>query len=330
MTSLITRRRAIALVAAAAGLPLVFKAGSAQARLVRWEGTLLGAPASIKLYHSDEAKARAAIEAGLAEARRLEAIFSLYRADSAIALLNREGALANPPAELVDLAREARAMAELTDGAFDPTVHPVWQLYFRHFTATAPDANGPSAEAIARARQLVDWRGLDVAADRIAFAKPGMGLTLNGIAQGYITDRTADVLRAHGLEKMLVDMGEPRALSTKPDGSAWRLGIANPADPKQAVAEVSAVDKAVATSGGYGTLFDEAGRFTHLIDPASGRTAPALAGVTVIADTASRADAVSTALSVAPEAQRQAIVRAAKVDEAIFVTPAGVVARIAG
>lgn len=330
MTTLLTRRRAIAVVAAAAGLPLIFKAGAAQARLIRWEGTLLGAPASIKLYHGDEAKARAAIDAGLAEAKRLEAIFSLYRADSAISILNREGRLDNAPAEFTELAVEARAMAELTEGAFDPTVHPLWQVYFRHFTASAIDPAGPSAATLAEARKLVDWRGLDIEAGRIAFAKPGMGLTLNGIAQGYVTDRVSEVLRAHGLDKMLVDMGEPRALAAKPDGSAWTVGIANPADPKQAIAEVSVVDRAVATSGGYGTVFDEAGRFTHLIDPATGRTAPALAGVTVIATRAARADALSTALSVAPAAKRQAIISGVGDVEAIFVTPDGVVARVTG
>lgn len=328
MSVTITRRRALTILAAAAGVPLVLHATKARAGLVKWEGTALGAPASLSLYHTDEGAARAAIDAAVAELRRLEGIFSLYRADSAMAELNRAGRLDAAPAELVELMGRAVETAALTGGAFDPTVQPLWRLYFDHFTAADPDPAGPAAEAVTAARALVDWRAVRVEAASVAFARPGMGVTLNGIAQGYITDRVSGVLRAHGLERMLVDMGEPRALAAKPDGSAWRIGIADPTAPARSVTTLDVVDKAVATSGGYGTTFDGAGRFTHLIDPASGDTAPALAGVTVVADTATRADALSTALSVAPAARRRAIVTAAGGVTALFVAADGTITTI--
>lgn len=325
-----TRRRAITVLAAAAGLPLLLKAGSAQARLFRWEGTTLGAPSTIQLYHTDETRARAAIQAAMAELARLEAIFSVYRADSAISALNRDGVLENAPAEFIELITHARGLADLSGGAYDPTVQPVWQLYFRHFTAASPDPAGPSDRDLAAALALVDWHGIeiDAAASRVALARPGMGVTLNSGAQGYITDRVAAVLRSHGFEKMLVDMGEPRALSTKPDGSAWRIGIANPADPSSAVTEIEVVDQCVSTSGGYGTLFDSAGKFTHLIDPRTGRTAPALLGVSVVADTATQADGLSTAMLLAPPERRQDILRGAGGVMALYVTPEGVVSMV--
>ncbi|MBI5162652.1 MAG: FAD:protein FMN transferase [Magnetospirillum sp.] len=328
MSVVLTRRRVITIAAAAAGLPLLLKARGAEARLVSWEGTALGAPASIRLYHTDEGKARAAIDAGLKELARLEAIFSVYRADSAVSALNRDGRLVNPPAELVELLGKSLALAAISDGVYDPTIQPVWQLYFRHFTAATVDPAGPSAADLAAAVARVGWRNVENGSDRIAFARPGLGLTLNSGAQGYITDRVADVLRGHGFDRTLVDMGEPRALGAKPDGSAWRIGIANPANPAQAVTELDLVDKAISTSGGYGTLFDEAGRFTHLIDTRSGRTAPALAGVSVVADTATIADGLSTAMLMAPVERRQAILKAAGGLKAIFVTPAGVMATV--
>ena len=328
MTVKVTRRRAITVLAAAAGLPLMLKAGSAQARLVSWEGTTLGAPSTIKLYGPDEAKARAAIEASLAEQARLESIFSVYRADSVISRLNRDGAVDNVPPEFVELLNRALTVAELSDGAYDPTVQPVWQLYFRHFTAATVDPAGPASQDLAAALALVGWRNVAIDGTRVSFSRPGMGLTLNSGAQGYITDRVAAVLRAHGFQNMLVDMGEPRGLSTKPDGSAWRIGIANPANPSQAITEIDVVDQCVATSGGYGTVFDEAGKFTHLIDPRTGRTAPALLGVSVVAPTATQADGLSTAmLMVAPE-NRQKLLRAAGGQVALFVTPDGVLTTI--
>ncbi|MBF0093431.1 MAG: FAD:protein FMN transferase [Alphaproteobacteria bacterium] len=328
MTALLTRRRAITVLAAAAGLPLLLKVRDAQARVVRWEGTTLGAPSAIQLYHHDEAKARAAIDAGLAELARLENIFSIYRPDSALSALNRDGALNDAPPEFIEMLTRALELAAVSDGLYDPTVQPVWQLYFRHFTAASADPAGPSGADVAAALELVNWRGIGIDGARVSFARPGMALTLNSGAQGYITDRVTAVLRGHGFENMLVDMGEPRALSTKPDGSAWRIGIANPADPARAITEIDVVDKCVATSGGYGTLFDADGKFSHLIDPRTGRTVPAMLGVSVIADTATKADGLSTAMLLAPPERRRSILSAAGGLKAIYVTPEGVVSTV--
>lgn len=330
MTVTFTRRRAVTVLAAAAGLPLLMKIGTAEARTVRWEGTALGAPASIQLFHTDEATARAAIAAGLTELARLEAIFSVYRADSAISSLNRDSVLDKAPPEFVELLEHALSLAAKSEGVYDPTVQPLWQLYFRHFTASNPDPAGPSESDLAAARALVGWQSVEVDAGRkrISFARPGMGLTLNSGAQGYITDRVAAALRSHGFDRMLVDMGEPRAISTKPDGSAWRIGIANPADPSQAITTLEVVDKSVSTSGGYGTIFDSAGAFTHLIDPRTGRTAPALLGVSVVADTATQADGLSTAMLLTPVERRRDLLVAAGGLKAVYVTPEGVVSTV--
>jgi thiamine biosynthesis lipoprotein len=328
MSVTFTRRRAITVLAAAAGLPLLLNATGAEARLVRWEGTTLGAKSTIQLYHKDEAKARAAIDAALAELARLEAIFSVYRADSALSALNRDGALADAPAEFVEMLTRALHLAEISEGIYDPTIQPVWQAYFRHFTQPGAVASGPSDAELGAALALVDWKGVKIDGSRVSFARPGMGLTLNSGAQGFITDRVAAVLRDHGFSQMLVDMGEPRALDAKPDGSAWRIGIANPADPAKAVTHIDVVDACVATSGGYGTVFDDAARFTHLIDPRTGRTAPALASVSVVAKTAGQADGLATAMLLAEPGRRQAILKAGGGDRAIYVTPAGVVATV--
>lgn len=330
MPTVISRRRFITFVAVAASLPMLLKTGRAQARPVRWDGTALGAPASIQLYHTDEAQAHAAITAGLAELKRLEAIFSVYRADSSISMLNREGVLENAPDDFIAMLTRALSLAKISDGVYDPTIQPLWQTYFRHFTASNPDPAGPSQRDLSAALALVNWRAVEVDAGnkRVSFARPGMGLTLNSGAQGYITDRVADVLRAHGFDRMLVDMGEPRALSAKPDGSAWRIAIANPANPGNAVTTLEVVDKCVSTSGGYGTLFDSAGTFTHLIDTRTGRTAPAMLGVSVVADTGSIADGLSTAMLMAPVERRHAILKAAGGLKAIYVTPEGVVSTV--
>ena len=309
---------------------MLLKAGGAQARPVRWDGTSMGAPASIQLYHSNEAQARTAIAAGLDELKRLETIFSVYRSDSAISQLNREGVLKNAPSDFIAMLTRALTLAKISDGVYDPTVQPLWQTYFRHFTAANPDPAGPAQSDVAAALALVDWRAVEIDAENnhVSFTRPGMGLTLNSGAQGYITDRVTDILRAHGFDRMLVDMGEPRAISTKPDGTAWRIGIANPANPGSTLTTLEVVNKCVATSGGYGTLFDSAGAFTHILNTRTGRTAPALLGVSVVADKGIIADGLSTAMLMAPVELRLSILKAAGGDKAIFVTPEGVVSTV--
>lgn len=308
-----SRRRFIRLVAATAA----FAAGSlrhvasaaAAERPYVWRGTALGAAAKLKLHHPDTNLVRAAGARAIAEIRRLESIFSLYRPDSVVCELNRRGALAAPPPELVELLRFARHMHRLTDGAFDPTVQPLWSLYATHFAGGA--TKGPPEDAIERALWKVGLDHVEVSEDRIAYRRPGMALTFNGVAQGYITDQIADGLRAAGFDHCLVDMGELRALGDRPDGSPWRVGIDDPDAPSSVVETIEIVGRAVATSGSYGFQFDPTGRFNHLFDPRTGNSASLYRSVTAIMPRAAPADALSTALSLMPEDRIPDALRAA-------------------
>nr|WP_247879220.1 FAD:protein FMN transferase [Azospirillum brasilense] len=200
-------------------------------------------------------------------------------------------------------ARRSRPAAVRTDGAFDPTVQPLWQLYAGHFARPGADPAGPPEAVLRAARELVDHRKLRVEPGRVAFAGRGMAVTLNGIAQGYVTDRVSERLRAEGMTDVLVDLGEIRALGHHPSGRPWSVGLADPLVEGRNAGTLEIAERAVATSGGYGTPFDAAGRFTHLFDPATGGCAREWLAVTVLAPDATTADALSTALSVAPEAR---------------------------
>ncbi len=275
---ILSRRRFIAISAAA------LVARPALARPVRrWTGTALGARASLTLSHPEADRLVASV---LAEIARLEQVFSLYRADSALSRLNRDAAIDGPPFELVECLSIAGAVHAATGGAFDPTVQPLWAAYAEaHAAGTAP-----AATAIAAARRLVGWAGVDVAPARIALARPGMAITLNGIAQGYIADRVARMLQAEGLAEILIDTGELRALGGMPGGGDWPV-------QRAAGGPIALRDRALASSAPLGTTFDAAGRVGHILDPQSGRPAPPQGGmVTVTAPTAALADALSTGL----------------------------------
>ncbi len=297
----VSRRRFLTIVAGVGGLSAVLGMnGALQARadapatdgLYRWQGTALGARARLYIHHPDSREARRLTGLALAEIDRLEKIFSLYRADSSLVALNRSGRLDGPPLDLVVLLDRARNWSDRTGGAFDVTLQPLWVLYRRHFAADDPDPRGPAPAEIAAAKSLVDYRDLEIGSHRLRLGRRGMAVTLNGIAQGYITDRVADLLRAEGLEQVIVDLGEIQALGNHPEGRPWRVGL-----DQGKTLEV--VDAAVATSARQGTSFDAAGVFSHLLDPRNGRPSQGIQAATVVAEEACDADALSTALLIA-------------------------------
>lgn len=305
MQSAFPRRRFIGLTAAAAGLALLpLRAAAVPAEAVRWRGRALGATAELIVHHPDRAQASRLVARAATEIARLEGIFSLYRPDSTLSTLNRQGALAAPPPELVEVLEISRDVWTLSDGAFDPTIQPLWLAYADHFAAPGADPAGPSPETIEKALALV---GLDEVAfnrDRVAFAHAGMALTLNGVAQGFITDRIVELLRAGGVESALADIGEVRALGSRPDGSPWRVGIAGSAD------EIGLVDRAIATSSPSGFRFGGEGSPGHILDPRSGLALSRHESVSVLAPEAALADALATAFCLMETAQIEALLPA--------------------
>ena len=321
----VTRRRAIGITAAAAGLTLVPLGGAArpEANLVTWRGQAMGALASLQIHHTDRNAAERLVRQAVSELRRLEKIFSLYREDSALVALNRSGVLPSPPQELIFLLDECRRCWELTDGAFDPTVQALWTLYHEHFSKQGHDPAGPSAAALQAALDKVGFRCVAFDSNRIVLGRRGMGLTLNGIAQGYATDRIVAILRAGGIERSLVDMGESRAVGSRDEGAPWRVGIADPDAPERLGETLEIVDRAVATSGAYGFRFDPGGRFNHLLDPNSGASARLYKSVTVIARTATEADGLSTAFSLLPRERIEWALRTVKDGQVRLTTELG-------
>ncbi|HYH17352.1 MAG TPA: FAD:protein FMN transferase [Azospirillum sp.] len=313
-----SRRRFLTIAAATlAGWPRAPRAAPDDA--VRWSGTVMGMDGRLVLQSEDRARAARAVGACLVEIARLERVFSLFRADSALTRLNRDGMLVGPPAELVEVLAEAQRMTALSSGAFDVTIQPLWDLYARHFAKPGADAAGPDDAAIAAALARIGMEGVAFSDQGIAFLNPGMAVTLNGIAQGYITDRIAALLRAEGFRHVLIDMGELRTLGPRADGAPWRVAVDGPGDPLT----LDVADVAVATSSGAGTVFDPAGRHHHIFNPATGRSSQQARRVTVVARNATTADALSTALTVLPAEQARRCFEASDALEAYLVPPDG-------
>jgi len=290
---MLTRRRFIQISAACTASSLLVTPGRAAAPVTRWTGTAMGAKTSITLAHPDEADAQRIVAAARAEIARLERTFSLYRADSTISRLNLEGHLAHPPFDFLSLLSLVDGLNDATQGAFDPTIQPLWRLYARHFADPATMGDTPDPKMIQAARDRIGWKSVIADSAQVRFAGPGMNLTLNGIAQGYATDRVADLLRAEGLSNVLVDVGEIRALGRHPDGRPWRAGLAARGNA-EVEERIEIAEAALATTAPLGTVLDTAGEVPHLIDPRTGEPGGRWRRVSVLGPSAAVADGLST------------------------------------
>lgn len=284
-----TRRRAIGIFAAAAAGALA--GGPARSATdYAWRGVAMGADATILFNGIDRDSARSAVELVVAEIDRLENALSLFRQESELCRLNRDHCLQSPGADLRRALVLAIDMAAASGGLFDPTVQALWEAYADWFAAT-PDAGTPPEEMIARARTEVDWRQVTIDRDSIRLGT-GQRLTLNGLGQGYVTDRIADLLAARGLNHVFVDLGEQRAVGAMLDGRAWQVD-------RPHTAPIGLLGGALATSEGAGCVLGAGGAAHHLFDPRSGRSADGWKTVTVHHRSAAVADALSTTFYVA-------------------------------
>jgi thiamine biosynthesis lipoprotein len=288
-----------------AGLPPIIasvRATAPKAHVHSWQGEVLGALSELTLWHPDAAFAQRTILRVRQEIDRLERIFSLYRRDSEISRLNATGTLLKPSPELRKVVEESRRLGELSGGAFDISVQPLWRLYEAHFWSRADIQSDIAARARDVAHSVVDFRQIDSGAPAIAFARTGMAITLNGIAQGFVSDAIADMLRNEGYTSAVVDLGEYRIIGRHPDGRPWRIGIRERGNVGSIDRMVDLEDVALAVSGGYGTTFEASGRCHHIFDPRTGASANRLVDVAVIGPRATAADGLATAIYVAGEA----------------------------
>ena len=288
---MLSRRRFMTI---SAGLALGGAACPAAAKTVSWKGTALGAEAKLIITGLPEAEGKRLIRLALKEIDRLENIFSLYRAGSTLCVLNSKSRLQSPPADLLSVLSQVDVIHAATGGFFDPTVQPLWQAFAEY-------GGSPEQRLVNGAREKVGWHLVNYSMTEIEFTRPGVQLTLNGIAQGFITDRVSALLRSEGLENAVVNIGEISALGHKPGSSGWRVELAANGD-EVPTDFVQLKDRCVATSAPLGTTFD--GVNSHIICPVTGR--PVRSGwqrVSVVHRSAAIADGLSTAAILMNEAQ---------------------------
>ena len=233
---------------------------------------------------------------------------STWERDSNLSRFNRAPAMSWQvlPDALFKVLACALDIAHASDGAYDPTVGPLVELW-----GFGPSREGhriPDADALLAARERIGWRSIQLRHDSHAAWQPGgVSVDLSAIAKGHGVDAVVAYLRRVGIERALIDVGgELYGLGCKAGGTPWRVLVdALPDDDEPAGDAVEPCvlqlrDMAAATSGDRWHRFEQAGRrYSHTLDPRTGMpVAHDTAAVTVVAADAMRADAWATALTV--------------------------------
>jgi thiamine biosynthesis lipoprotein len=269
--------------------------------MIRHRFHALGAEAEIQLI-GESVQSKKVLLACQREVTAIESAFSLYQPNSTLSQLNRHGQVIADE-RFRTLLDHALEMADITAGAFDPTIQPLW-------TALARGGDRQLAQ------RLVNWRALQMTQNTARFTRTGMAASLNGIAQGFAADRVSSILNAYGFDNTLVNLGE-FAISGARSGTPWRLGIRDPLTQRIS-AHIEPVG-AVATSEPAATLI--AGH-SHIFDPLA-RPGERWASVTVQAREAWRADALSTAIAAAPLHQAPVMLQAGGATRAWLIKHSG-------
>ncbi|WP_413431062.1 FAD:protein FMN transferase [Crateriforma spongiae] len=240
--------------------------------------------------------------AALESLDEIESRLSVYRPDSEINQINRSGVgqavkVSTPTFEVL---RHALEISRQTSGAFDVTAGPLvkaWGFMQR-------SGKKPTAAEIDAARTCVGYDAIDLDPDRrtVTLQKPGMQINLGGIGKGDAIDRVAGRLRENGIDDFLLHGGQSSVFAAgngDTDAVGWQLGIAHPTKPNRRIGGIRLLDAALGTSGSGQQFFHHRGvRYGHVIDPRTGYPGSDLSSLTVICDTAIKADAIGTALFV--------------------------------
>ena len=325
--SAVGRRDALR-ITAVAGLGLALTGGIVRElvrrgalRRVRVTRPRMGTAVTVTVIHTDSSVAHAMVDSAFAEIERLERILSRQQPGTAVHRLNRDGILPDPPVELLTVLDRARYYASISDGAFDITAGGLVELYAQSFGDTGAP---PSDRAVKEARQRVAWQAISTDGRGVVFEQPGITITVDGIAKGFVVDQTVATLVRQGAERVMIGAGgDIAATDTGPFAEGWHIGVQDPQDEGGTLGTIRLEGGAVASSGDYMQAFTRDRRFHHIVDPRTGCSPEHTSGVTVIAPTAMDADAISTATLVLGPAAGIALIERLTAVEGVIVTKTG-------
>ncbi|MEX2367337.1 MAG: FAD:protein FMN transferase, partial [Pseudohongiellaceae bacterium] len=246
----------------------------------------MGCPCELRFLPADDNPGESQAQLLEAEIRRLEQAYSRYQKNSIVNRINvsaGSGRSVQVDHETAALLDYAATCFEQSGGLFDITsgvLRKVWD--FKNFQTPI---GVPEPDQLAQVLNKVGWQKLVWKAPQLKLPVPGMEIDLGGLVKEYAADSCARIARTMGIRHGIVDLGgDVSIIGPQPDGTAWQIGIRNPAAPTQAVAEIDLSTGGLATSGDYERFLEIDGqRYSHILNPLTGWPVRGLASVSVVA-----------------------------------------------
>jgi len=255
----------------------------------------MGTFVAMTAIHPSRDQAEDAFGLAFDEINRLSGLLSRHSTDSPVSILNTAGLLEEAPAELIEVVDRSLYFNGETGGCFDISVKPLMDLYHK----CSESGISPDDSQIKEVLAWINSRHISVEGRKLSFARENMGITLDGIAKGYIVDRASDILQKNGINNYLINAGgDIRTSGTAARGKKWTVAIQDP-NKKGAYPDIITMSSgAIATSGNYEVFYDREKVFHHIINPSSGLSPQVSASVSITAPTVMDADALATAVFV--------------------------------
>ncbi len=283
---------------------------------------LLGTVVKITLYdHQSEE----ILNLCMNKLKELEDTLSINKTGTLIDKINEQAGISPVVVDqdTYQVIEKGLTYSQLTDGAFDLTVGPVVKLWNIGF----PEARVPSTDEIKNTLPLVGFDKviLNPNESTVYLTEKGMCLDLGGIGKGYAADEVTKLLKTHGVRHAIIDLGgNLYTLGYKPGNKLWSIGVQDPFNPRgKIIGRLKTANKSIVTSGIYERyLEDENGhKYHHILDPKTGYPYDnQIAGVTIISDSSTDGDALSTAVFAMGIEKGIAFVESLDGVDAIFVT----------
>ena len=255
----------------------------------------MGTFVAMTAIHSSRDEAEQAIGLAFQEINRLNAMLTHFEKSSAVGSFNASGKIDQAPPEMLELVARSLYFNRQTGGAFDITVKPLVDLYKDSFAKS----HQPTESEIDKTLKLVGSKNILFQSGSLQLAGSDMGITLDGIAKGYIVDKASAVLRANGVANHLINAGgDIRTSGLAAHGKDWTVAIQDPAKTKEYPDIITMKDGAIATSGNYEIYYDNEKLFHHIINSKTGHSPHLSSSVTVMAPTVMDADALATSIFV--------------------------------
>ncbi|HEX7859443.1 MAG TPA: FAD:protein FMN transferase [Verrucomicrobiae bacterium] len=261
----------------------------------------MGTFVTISVFHTNRTNAERAISAAFDEVRRLNSHLTVHATTSETMRINTTAAkeAVAVSAEFRDSLVSSLRIAQRTEGAFDPTIGPLAQLWgfiWKEYRL-------PTEEELQRVLPLVNFRNVELRMNEdvatVRFAREGMFLDFGGIGKGYAVDRAIEVLQGQGIWNAMVKAGgDLRVIGVPPEGDGWEVQIEDPLKAGKRKT-VFLREGALSTSGNYENYFEVDGvRYSHILNPQTGLPVQGIASCTVTAATCTESDAYATAFFV--------------------------------